>query len=80
MSFLLGLKASANNDLSAAEYTKTDRVTLQLTLKEYIEMRSKITSKVARRKTASIVGFAGTLFITVILISPFEMARNLRNL
>ena len=44
MSFSLVLKASANNDLSAAEYTKTDRVTLQLTLKESIEMRSKITS------------------------------------
>ena len=80
MSFLLVPKASAktaNNDLSAAEYTKTDRVTL----KESIEMLSKlITSEVARRKTASIVGFAGTLFITVILISPFEMARNLRDL
>ena len=45
MSFLLGLKASANNDLSAAEYTKTDRVTLQLTLKESIEMRSKLLQK-----------------------------------
>ena len=44
MSFSLVLKASANNDLSAAEYKKTDRVTLQLTLKESIEMRSKITS------------------------------------
>ena len=77
MSFLLVPMASANNDLSAAEYTKTDRVTL----KESIEMLSKlITSEVARRKTASIVGFAVTLFITVILISPFEMARNLRDL
>ena len=35
MSFLLVPKASANNDLSAVEYTKTDRVTL----KESIEMR-----------------------------------------
>ena len=74
MSFLLVLKASAKNDLSAAEYTKTDRVTLHLTLKESIVMRSKITSAVARRKTASIVGFTGTLFVTVILISLFEMA------
>ena len=76
MSFLLVPNTSANNDLSAVEYTKKDRVTL----KESIEMRCKLTSEVARRKTASIVGFAGTLFITVILISPFEMARNLRNL
>ena len=30
-----------NNDLSAAEYTKTDRVTL----KESIEMRSKLLQK-----------------------------------
>ena len=57
MSFVLVRKTSANNDLSVAEYTKTDRVTL----KETIEMGSLITSEVARRKTASIVGFAGTL-------------------
>ena len=44
MSFLLVPKASAktaNNDLSAAEYTKTDRVTL----KESIEMLSKLLQK-----------------------------------
>ena len=76
MSFLLVPKTSANNDLSAAEYTKTDRVTL----KESNWNALSITSEVARRKTASIVGFAGTLFITVILISPFEMARDLGDL
>ena len=41
MSFLLVPKTSANNDLSAVEYTKTDRVTL----KESIEMRSKLLQK-----------------------------------
>ena len=59
MSFLLVPKTSTNNDLSAVEYMKTDRVTL----KEYIEMPRKLTSEVARRKTASLVGFAGNLFI-----------------
>ena len=45
MSFLLVPKTSANNDLSAVEYMKTDRVTL----KEYVEMPRKLTSEVARR-------------------------------
>ena len=43
-------------------------------------MPRKLTSEVARRKTASIVGFAGTLLITVIFISPFKMAKDLGDL
>ena len=63
ITFLIGLKASASADLSAVEYTQTDRVTLKkMGLANY-----------------GYQVFSGTLFITAVLICPCEMAtRSLR--
>ena len=58
ITFLVGPKASASADLSAVEYTQTDRVTLK---------------KIGLANYGYPV-FSGTLFIRAILICPCEIA------
>ena len=58
ITFLIGPKASASADLSAVEYTQTDRVTLK---------------KMGLANYGYRV-FSATLFLTAVLICPCEMA------